>query len=184
MDDDTPLLNTPNLVALLMRQAEAAGATAEGCTDRLAALYGKPGEMPPVDRDEVIARCATHIRYLRRAGLVEPRDRRWVLTEAGRRALEEHPEGMDIADLAVFPEFSDWLDASDAAEHPEGGAPARATAYDEGFAARHAGAAFTDNPYDFATAEHQLWEKGWCEALDEEAGPGRSPQTGSRRDAN
>ena len=183
MEDDIPLLNTPNLVALILRQAEAGGATAEACAGRLAALWGKPGDMPPVDRNEVIARCATHIRWLRAAGLLAPDDGRWVLTEDGRVALGEHPEGMDVAELAGFAGFADWLERHDGAERRSGIDP-RSTAYDEGFAARDSGAEFTDNPYDFATADHQMWEKGWCEALDEEAGPGLSPVTGSQRDTN
>ena len=181
MDDDIPLLNTPNLVALILRAAEAGGASAEGCADRLAPLLDADVRL---DRRALVARCATHVRWLREAGLVEPLGGRWGLTARGRQALEAHPDGMDLAELADYPEFAAYLDAEDAAERPEGGAPARATAYDEGFAARHQGAAFTDNPHDFATADHQLWEKGWCEALDEEAGPRRSALTGRRRDAN
>lgn len=181
MEHDYPLLNTPNLVALILREADAGMATAEGCADRLAGLFG--GE-PPVDRDSLLARCARHARWLGEAGLIEPRDGGWRLTDRGRDALSAHPNGMDLDALAAFPRFAAYLDARDAAERPQGGRPARATAYDEGFAARNAGAAFTDNPYDFSSADHGLWEKGWCEALDEAEGPGVSPITGGRRDTN
>lgn len=182
MDDDYPLLNTPNLVALILREAEAGGASAESCADRLASLFGK--NAPPLDRNALVARCATHVRWLREARLVDARDGSWTLTDRGREALAAHPDGMDLPELAHWPEFAAYLEAEDAAEHPSGGPAPRANTYDEGFVARHDGAAFTDNPYDFATADHQLWEKGWCEALDEEEGPGRSALTGRRRDAN
>ena len=186
MDDDIPLLNTPNLVALILREADAGGASAEACADRLGPLLGARGvpRRNAPDRTSVIAACALRIRWLCEARLVEPRDGRWAITARGRESLSAHPEGMDLAELAAYPEFAAWLDSQDAAEHPEGSPPARATAYDEGFVARHQGAAFTDNPYDFATADHQTWEKGWCEALDEEEGPARSALTARRRDAN
>lgn len=182
MDDDTPLLNTPNLVALVLREAAGAGATAEACADRLEPLFG-PGESP--GRDATVARCATHIRWLRKAGMIAPSNGCWAITPRGQEALAAHPDGMDLADLAAYPEFAAWLAAEDAAEHSGGAEPARQTAYDEGYSARHQGAAFTDNPYSFATAGHGLWEKGWCEALDEEEqGPDRSTVSGRRRDAN
>ncbi len=176
MDDDYPLLNTPNLVALILREAEAHGASAEGCADRLAALFG---ETPPaLDRHAIVARVATHLRWLREARLLDARDRCWVLTERGRKALAAHPDGMDLPDLAAFPEFAAYLEAKNVAECRSGGPAPRATSYDEGFSARHEGAAFTDNPYDFGAADHQSWEKGWCEALDEDEGPGRSALAG------
>lgn len=181
MDDDFPLLNTPNLVALILREADGHGASAEGCADRLSRLFGE--DVPPLDRDALVAHCAKHLRWLREARLVDARDGCWRLTDRGRESLAAHPDGMDLAELAAWPEFAAFLDAEDAAENPGGGPAARANAYDEGFAARHEGASFTDNPHDFATADHQLWEKGWCEALDEEEGPARSAPTGRSRDA-
>ena len=151
MDDDIPLLNTPNLVALILRQAgSGGGASAEGCANRLIPLFGA-GEAP--HRNSVVARCASRIRWLAEARLVEPRDGRWATTARGHEALSTHPEGMDLAELDAYPEFAAWLDSEDAAERRQGGPPARATAYDEGFIARHQCAAFTDNPYDFATAD-------------------------------
>ena len=180
MDDDIPLLNTPNLVALILRAAGSGGASAETCADRLAPLFG---DEPPLGRSALVAHCATHLRWLCEARLVEPGGGRWTLTGRGREALAAHPEGMDLAELDAYPEFAAWLETQDAAERPRGGPPARANACDEGYVARHEGAAFTGNPYDPGTADHQLWEKGWCEALDEEEGSGRSTLTGRRRDA-
>lgn len=181
MEDDTPLLNTPNLIALILREAEGPGASAGGCADRLVPLFG---ESPRPERNALVSRCATHLHWLREAGMVEPHDGRWTITARGREALAAHPDGMDLPELAAYPEFAAYLEAEDAAERPGGGTPARANAYDEGFTARHEGAAFTDNPHDFGTADHQLWEKGWCEGLDEETGPGRSALSGGTRDTN
>ncbi len=182
--DDVPLLNTPNLVALVLRAADEGGASAELCADRLEALFSQAGEAPPVARDAMVARCGKVVGWLRAARLLEASDHRWTLSARGREALARHPQGMDLADLAAYPEFEAHLHAQDAAARRSGAAAPRETAYDLGFTARHAGAAFTDNPHEFGTADHQLWEKGWCEALDEEDGPGLSPLTGSRRDAN
>jgi hypothetical protein len=182
--EDIPLLNTPNVVALVMRAAAQDGASAELCADRLEALFRETGEAPAVGRDELVARCGKAVGWLRAAGLLEAGGGRWLLSARGREALARHPQGMDLADLAAFPEFEEYMHAHDAAARRRGGAPARETAHDQGFAARHAGAGFTENPHEFGTADHQLWEKGWCEALDEREGPGLSPVSGSRRDAN
>ena len=184
--EDIPLLNTPNLVALVLRAAGEGGASAEICAERLDGLFRQTGERPELDRDQLVARCGKVVGWLRRAGLLEAgmleMGGRWVLTARGREALAAHPQGMDLADLAAYPEFAKYLQAEDAAAGRTGGG--RATAYDQGFAARGEGVGFTGNPHAFGTADHQLWEKGWCEALDEEEGPGTSPITGGQRDAN
>jgi hypothetical protein len=172
--EDIPLLNTPNLIALTLRAADAGGASAEACADRLDALIQKTDERQEVDRDELVARCGKAVGWLRAAGLLQAGDGAWVLSARGREALAAHPQGMDLADLAAYPEFAQHLQAEDGAARREGGSAPRATAYDDGFAARHARAGFTENPHEFGTADHQLWEKGWCEALDEEEGPGTS----------
>ena len=165
---EAPLLNTPHLVALVMRAAEGGGASAGICAERLAALFRETGEEAPVARDELVARCGKVICWLRATGLLGPGDGAWTLTARGREALERHPQGMDLADLAAYPEFAEYLHAEDAAARRTGAGAARETAYDRGYVACHSGAAFTENPHDFATADHQQWERGWCEALDEE----------------
>ena len=178
--DDIPLLNTPNLVALVLRAAEEGGASAERCADRLEALFRQMGERPEVGRDEMVARCGKTVGWLRAAGLLEAGDGVWLLTARGREALAAHPQGMDLADLAAYPDFAEYLEQRSGGRRPE----IRSNGYDEGFAARRAGRAFTDNPHGFGSAAHLAWENGWCEALDEEEGPGVSPLTGTRRDAN
>jgi hypothetical protein len=178
--DDIPLLNTPSLVALVLRAAEEGGASAEACADRLEALFRKTAERPEVGRDEMVARCGKAIGWLRAAGLLAAGDGAWLLTARGREALAAHPQGMDLADLAAYPEFADYIERRAAGQRPE----PRSNGYDEGFAAHRAGRAFTDNPHGFGSADHLAWENGWCEALDEEEGPGVSSVTGTRRDAS
>lgn len=182
--EDVPLLNTPNLVALVLRAAEVGAASAELCADRLEALFRKTGEDPPVGRDELVGRCGKTVGWLRAAGLLEADDRAWKLSARGREALAEHPRGMDLADLAGYPEFADYLDAETVAARRTGARAPSETAYDQGFAARHAGVAFTENPHGFGTADHQKWETGWCEALDGEEVAGPSPLTGGSREAS
>ena len=179
--DDIPLLNTPSLVALALRAAdEDGGASAETCADRLEALFRRTEGHVPVARDELVARCGRALGWLRRAALVEAGDGHWLLTRRGRAALAAHPQGMDLADLAAYPEFADYLARRGQGRKPE----PWSDSYDEGYAARQAGRAFTDNPYGFGSADHLAWENGWCEALDEEEGAGLSPLTGGQRDAN
>jgi hypothetical protein len=178
--EDMPLLNTPHLVALALRAAEENGVSADRCADRLEALYRETGEAPPVGRDELVARCGQVVGWLRAAGLLEARDGICVLTPRGREALAAHPHGMDLADLTAYPDFAAFLARSERGKRRE----ALADGYDEGYTARQDGKSFTENPYGFATADHLAWENGWCEALDAEEGPGTSPLTGTRRDAN
>lgn len=192
--EDIPLLNTPNLVALVLRAAEEGGASAETCADRLESLFRRTGETPAMGRDGLVARCGRTIGWLREAGLLEAAaceagplgagpegaGERWVLTARGREALAAHPQGMDLADLASYPEFAAYLERRARGERPE----RRSGGYDEGFEAHRAGKAFTDNPHGFGSADHLGWENGWCEALDEAEGPGISPLTGGQRDAN
>ena len=178
--DDHPLLNTPSLVALVLRAADEGGASAEICAGRLEALFRQTGEHPEVARDEMVARCGKAVGWLRAAGLLEAGNGAWRLTARGREALAAHPQGMDLADLAAYPEFAEHLRQRESGKRPE---PV-AGGYDQGFAARRAGKAFTDNPHGLGSAAHLAWENGWCEALDEEEGPGVSPLTGTRRDAN
>jgi hypothetical protein len=177
--EDIPLLNTPHLVALALRAAGDGGASAAICADRLEALFRQTGERPEVGRDGLLARCGRTVAWLREAGLLEAGEESWVLTPRGREALAAHPDGMDLADLAAYPEFAAFLERRGRKRRPE----PRPDSYDEGFAAGQAGRAFTDNPYPFGGADHLGWENGWCEALDAEEEPGVSPVTRTARDA-
>jgi hypothetical protein len=172
-----PLLNTPNMVAVILREAEAGPATLEDCAARLQALLARADEHPPFGPADVASRLDVLVRYLVEARLLAPeRDGRFALTERGRAALAEHPAGFDTADLMVYPEFARYLRGLVARR---GGMDPRAGGYDEGFYAYWGGQAPADNPYPPDSADHLAWENGWSEALDEDfrwTGPRFAPK--------
>jgi hypothetical protein len=172
-----PLLNTPNMVAIILREAEAGPATLQDCAARLQALLARADEHPPFGPAEVASRLETLVRYLVEARLLAPeRDGRFALTERGRAALAEHPAGFDTADLMVYPEFARYVRGL-VARH--GGMDPRAGGYDEGFYAYWSGQVPADNPYPPDSADHLAWENGWSEALDEDfrwTGPRFAPK--------
>jgi hypothetical protein len=172
-----PLLNTPNMVAVILREASAdGGGTLESCTERLLVLLDAADEHPPFGREDVALRLRTLIRYLTEARLVtggEPGA--FTLTARGRTALAEHPAGFDSADLMVYPEFARYIRGLG---HRRGAMDPRAGGYDAGFYAYWSGEAPADNPYPPDTADHLAWENGWSEALDEDfrwPGPRHAP---------
>lgn len=171
-----PLLNTPNMVAVLLHTAAAGPATLDACTDALFTSLEQADERPPFSREEVAARLAMLARYLGEAGLMAgtPADG-YVLTERGRAALAEYPQGLDTADLTQFPDFARFLRALDR-RRPV--ADARAAGYDLGYSAYWSGRAPADNPYSPDSADHLAWENGWSEALDEEF-PNNGPRYGT-----
>ena len=106
------------------------------------------------------------IRYLTEARLLAPgADGAFTLTERGRAALAEHPEGFDTADLMVYPEFARYIRSLELRRGP---LDPRAGGYDQGFYAYWTGETPADNPYSPDSADHLAWENGWSEALDED----------------
>jgi hypothetical protein len=106
------------------------------------------------------------IRYLSEAKLLAPGpDGAFTLTERGRAALAEHPEGFDTPDLMVYPEFARYIRSLELRRGP---LDPRAGGYDQGFYAYWTGDAPADNPYSPDSADHLAWENGWSEALDED----------------
>ncbi len=165
--EEYPLLNTPNLVAVILRAA-AGGASVEDCAERLDRLLEQADEHPPVSEEEVRRRIEVIRRLLAEARLVEPEDGgRFHLTPRGEEALRRHPAGVDTADLMVYPEYAEFT-------HRRGRSHAsmdpRTAAYDRGYAAYRAGRRLADNPHGPDTVDHLAWENGWFEALDEDAG--------------
>lgn len=164
-----PLLNTPNMVATVMRAASSRPVTLEGCVAALESVLGRAEEHPPFRSDEIADRLRVVVRMLTDARLlVDVGDAAFALTPRGRTVLADHPEGFDAADLMAFPDFARHVRALDrrtAALDP------RAGGYDRGFAAYWSGHAPADNPYSPDTADHQAWENGWSEALDEDHQP-------------
>ena len=172
-----PLLNTPNMVVVILREAAEGPATLAACAARLRALLDRAGEHPPFGQDEVASRLAMLIRYLSEARLLaaEP-DGGFAITERGRGALAEHPQGFDTADLMVYPEFSRYI-RSLGRRHKT--IDARAGGYDQGYDAYWGGRDPADNPFNPDSADHLAWENGWSEALDEDfrwTGPRFAPE--------
>ncbi|MBY6065763.1 hypothetical protein KUW17_03365 [Leisingera aquaemixtae] len=164
-ENDFPLLSTASLVALIMHKAGTGPVTLESCETALAALFQQANETPGLPPEELRARLAGHLADLQTARILEPApDGGWQLTRRGRRALEQHPEGLDQTDLARYPEFAAHL--RDTAHKPCGMDP-RGAHFDEGYLACLNGLPFTANPYAFDNADHQAWENGWTEAQEE-----------------
>lgn len=161
-----PLLNTPNMVVVVLREAAGGTATLGGCVARLQALLDRADEHPPFGPEEVASRLEMLIRYLAEARLVATApDGGFAITARGRTALAEHPEGFDAADLMVYPEFARYIRGLDRRRRH---LDVRSGGYDEGYDAYWSGQGPPDNPHNPDTADHLAWENGWSEALDED----------------
>lgn len=163
-DDDLALINTPNLMMLILHETQSGPATVEGCVAHLDRLAEKTGETLPLDRPEIEARIAGHMRYLSAARLIEQHTDGWRLTDRGREALTRHPKGFDLSDMMEYPEFADYMLAR---KHHAAGMDARAGSYDQGYAAGLEGQPMAANPYTETTVDHQSWENGWMQALED-----------------
>ena len=172
-----PLLNTPNMVIVILRAAAEGPATRDGCVARLQALLDRADEHPPFTAADVATRLEMLIRYLTEARLLAPGEAGvFTLTERGRAALDAHPAGFDTADLMVYPEFARYIRGL---QFRRGPLDARAGGYDQGFYAYWSGETPADNPYGSDSADHLAWENGWSEALDEDfrwTGPRFAPE--------
>jgi hypothetical protein len=161
-----PLLNTPHLILVILREAMAGEATPADCLARLRGLLTQANEQPPYGDAEILERLELIARYLVEARLLAPAgDRRLAITPRGREALAAHPAGFDLADLMVYPEFARHIQARARARRAM---DPRMPAYDAGYAAYRGGATPADNPYPLDTVDHLAWENGWFEALDED----------------
>lgn len=162
--DDYPLLNIPNLIAVLLRAAERSAPTVGECAELVLRRLAEAGEAVPVPAARIAARLETLARHLAVAGLVEEvPGGRFRLTGRGRAALAAHPAGFALDDLAVYPEYAAHLAARPQARP----ADQRAGGYDQGFAAFAAGRPLAANPHPPDSADHLAWENGWSEASDE-----------------
>ena len=169
---ETPLFDTPSLVALLLRAAARGTPSVDDCAARLEALLARAGEHQGVTAATIRRRLDALRRQLAAARLIAPvGSDRFRLTDRGQEALATHPEGFTLGELLRYPEFA----ASIAPRIAPGTAPgivqSGGGAYDQGFAARQSGQPPTANPHLADTAAHLDWENGWCEALDEDPPP-------------
>ncbi|KIC08374.1 hypothetical protein RA19_20605 [Leisingera sp. ANG-M1] len=167
-DNDFPLLSAASLVALILHKAGSGPVTLKSCEEALANLFRQANEDPGLPPEELRELLAGHLTDLEIARILEPgQTGSWTLTRRGHQALKRHPEGLDQTDLVKYPEFAAHL--RDTAHHACGMDP-RANSYDEGYLARRRGLSFTANPYAFDNVDHQSWENGWMEALEERQG--------------
>lgn len=161
-DNDHPMLSTASLTALILHEAARQPITLDSASQSLDALFARAGKTPGLPEDERRVRLARHLDHLRIARILEPQeDGALAMTERGRQALADYPDGLDQTVLVKYAEFADYLKQK--AHHPAGMDP-RIGAYDEGYMARQAGESFQANPYSENTVDHQSWENGWMQA--------------------
>ena len=160
-----PLLHYADLMLTLLRVGEAADASLSKAAARLAAELDQAHERPPVSGEEMMERLATARLHLVNAGLLEERaDGRFNITERGRRALAQHPGGIDDTVLMQFEEFRQWLHRRTAHADPE---DCCGDSFRDGYASQQAGRSHLANPHRQDTAAHLAWESGWFAARDE-----------------
>lgn len=162
-DNDYTFLATPNLLAMILREARDGGTDRAECLARLDDLLRRTEGAPDAGSAAVGERLDRHLRWLEVAGLIEGEDR-YALTERGEEVLARHPRGVDLGDLKRFPEFAAYM--SETAHHSAGMDP-RLGSYDAGYAAGRAGEPYVANPHPLNSVDHTSWENGWMQALDE-----------------
>lgn len=160
-----PLLHYPDLMLALLRAGCGAEADLGDALAQIERDLAGAHERPPVTRDEALARLAAARRHLAAAGLVEDRpDGRYATPDRGRRALRDHPDGIDDTVLMRFPEFRSYMRRRAAHAEPE---DAAGEPFRDGYAAFQAGRPHFGNPHRQDTAAHLAWENGWFAARDE-----------------
>lgn len=165
-DLDYPLLHYQDLMLALLKVGSDGPGTMEDCLDHLRGRRELAHEEARVPRADLLERLERARRYLVAAVLIEDLgEGRFRITERGRRALAEHPLGVDDSVLMEFPEFRAFVrESAEAGERAE----PRSAEYDQGYRAYHGGVGPSANPYDFDTVKHLAWENGWFQARDED----------------
>lgn len=159
-----PLLNTPSLMALILRQAEAGPAGVDDFVARLNAVLRQAHEAPPVSQGEIRERIEALAEDLASAQLLFRGEEGFALTARGLKALDDHPEGFSRPDMMAWPEYARKIAAC--LPHAAGDDP-RPRAYDQGFAARLSGKSLEENPFRPDTSDHLAWEGGWSDSADQ-----------------
>ena len=160
-DDDHPLLSAPSLVAAILHAAAGGPADVDRVAGRVEAALEAAREGWDVSGDDLRREIQALCDDLVITGLVTPSEGGYRLTERGREAVAEHPQGLDRADLAQWPEYAEHVHRLATTAKPKDD-PHRA-AYNQGASARIAGRPVTDNPHPPDTADHGAWEDGWAE---------------------
>jgi hypothetical protein len=168
---DHPLLNDPNLSALILHAAADGPADLDVLLRRLHALLQTAQEPTDVPEAELRRHLRSLCGDLATARLLAPEGDAFILTNRGRQALADHPSGLARADLAQWPEYAEAV--RERAEGPGTSEPQIAPghfphpeAYENGASARIAERPLTDNPHPADTADHVAWSYGWGDAQD------------------
>ena len=176
--EDFPLLNMPNLMLTVLHTASAGPTTLADCLLALDRTLARAHEHPEVEPADILAHITKARDHLLAAGLLRglPPDR-FAITERGRQMLAAHVIGIDDSILERFAEFRAYLEAT--AKHRLGESEAEAEIaeakeYDQGYMAYVEGKTQRDNPYDFDSAAHFVWDCGWFAALDDDLGERRA----------
>ena len=176
--EDFPLLNMPNIMLTVLRTASAGPTTLDDCLAALGRTLTRAHEHPEVEPADILAHITKARDHLLAADFLRglPPDR-FAITERGRQMLAEHLTGIDDSILEQFAEFRAYLEAT--AKHRLGESEAEAEIaeakeYDHGYMAFVEGKTQRDNPYDFDSAAHFVWDCGWFAALDEDIGERRA----------
>lgn len=158
-----PLLHEADLMLALLRTGDGGVGDLDAAIDRLRRDLNIAGEHPPFTIEDMRAELAAALDDLEQAQFVERKDGTFRTTERGRRALADHPLGIDVTVLMRFAEFRAHVAQATHTAHP---ADPMFRAYQWGFAGFLAGRSHADNPHRPDTVMHLAWENGWFEARD------------------
>lgn len=163
--DESPLLHEPDLMLAMLRVAAAKTGTLDDCIRYLRRLRDCAKVDEPIPEDDLRARLETVKAKLGQAGLLElPPANGFRITSRGRRALADHPDGIDDSVLLQFERFR-------AASGPGQSSPARGptppSRYESGYEAYGVGRTLADNPYPPDARAHLDWANGWSQARDD-----------------
>jgi hypothetical protein len=158
-----PLLNSPHLVGIILRNAAKGEGTLEACLQRLHDLLAQSNEKAALDEDDVRGRFERLVLHLSKARLINgDAARGFEITQRGRQALIDSPEGFATADLMAYPEYAIFV--RNAARSQSTSDP-HASAFDLGADAFRKGMSRSNNPYNPDSADHLAWQNGWSSAL-------------------
>ena len=168
---EIPLTNMANVMLAVLKAGERGEASAADCLARLRRQLAQIHADAPIEPGLLEERVAIAIGELASAGLLEAAAQgRFRITPRGRTVLAEHPLGIDETVLAQFRDFGGARSVPEgpAAERGETSAAVLAPkAYLDGYGANLAGRPRSDNPYPPDSNEHDAWDAGWFESLDE-----------------
>jgi hypothetical protein len=158
-----PLLNSPHLVGIILRNAAKGDGTVEACMQRLRDLLAQSREETAFEEDDVRSRFERLVLHLSKARLINGNaEQGFEITERGRQALIDSPEGFATADLMAYPEYAIFV-RKEARSHTT--SDPHASAFDLGADAFRKGMSRSNNPFNPDSADHLAWQNGWSSAL-------------------